>query len=137
VTDADVALCLDVFDVHDAAAWWAALAGFSPVSHDAAGLIGEIVRLRSPRVPSLELELHTCRPRPVTGCTIGSIRSITIRLDDPAGAIASLASTIGAHAVVEVERVEGAITLRDSHGYHVCVRARHPAGSACAAANPA
>jgi hypothetical protein len=137
VTDPDVVLCLDVFDVNDSVAWWGALAGFIPVSRETPGRIGERVRLRSPRIPSFELELHTCRPRPVSGCTIGSIRLITVRLADPEAAVAALATAIAPHPVIEVERAEGAITLRDSSGYHVCVRAHHPAGSACTASTPA
>lgn len=132
----EVVLCLDVFDVNAAVAWWRALANFHPVHQHAIGQIGERVRLRSELVPSLELDLHTCRPRPVTGCTIGSIRSITIHLDDPEAAVAALGAALGAAAVIEVERGEGSITLRDSHGYLICVAAHRREGSACTASIP-
>lgn len=135
MTEPAVALCLDVFDIDRAARWWGALAGYEIVERTGP-IIGGTASLRSPRVPELELRFFACRPRPVTGCLIGSIRMITLRLDDPEAAVASLAKAIAPEPVIEVERTEGgAIILRDSHGYHVCVEAHRPAGSACAAAS--
>ncbi len=135
--DADVVLCLDVFSIDECAAWWHALAGYRIVSHvDASAKYGERVRLRSELVPALELELHACRPRPAIGCTIGSMRAITIRVDDPEERISALAAALGSHAVIEAARAEGSITLRDSSGYHVCVEAHRRAGSACTGASP-
>lgn len=131
MNDPEVVLCLDVQDIAAAIAWWDALAGFRVVANRLPDMIGHRARLRSPRVPSLELELHSTWPRPTTGCTIGSVRSITIHLDDPHAAVAALVAKLGPEAVIEVDRSESAVTLRDSSGYLICVSVHRPEGFAC------
>ena len=132
--DADSVIFLDVFDVQASADWWNALAGYKEVHREQHGDIGERVRLRSPIVPALDLDLHTCKPRPPVGCTLGSIRQIALRVPNPHAAVAGLVAKLGPAALVEVARTDSSITIREGNGYQVLLEtsavAHRPAGSA-------
>jgi len=121
VRNADTVIFLDVFDVQASADWWAALAGYHEVEREHRGDIGERIRLRSPIVPSLELDLHTSKPRPPIGCALGSIRQIGIRLPDPHAAVASVIARLGPSSVIEVSRTDRSVTIREGNGYQVLV----------------
>jgi hypothetical protein len=90
--------------------------------------------MHSPIVPSLDLDLHTCKPRPPVGCTLGSIRQIALRLPDPHAAVGALLAKLGPSAAVEVSRTDRSITIREGNGYQVLLEtsaaAHRPAGSA-------
>ncbi len=122
--DADSVIFLDVFDVEASARWWSALAGYREVQREGHGDIGERIRMRSDVLPNLDLDLHTCKPRPPVGCTLGSIRQVAIRLKDPHGAVAALLAKLGPGAAVEVGRTDTSITIREGNGYQVLVETR-------------
>lgn len=110
---------LDTANLEHGATFWHSLMGFEESSRTASGTPMERRILQSSALPSFAIELVACRPRPVIGSTLGSLRSLSFKVSDPLATARQAKHAQWVQPIDPAQPAPDSIMLIDPSGYRV------------------
>lgn len=122
---------LDCLDIGQTIAFWKEGLGFQETGNVLrAGTVLETRSLARPDNPEILITFSSCKPRPVSACSKGTIRSIALRVADLPSVRQKL-EALGAEVVTAPDSPESEHLCRvlDPNGYLVELRGDPRAGS--------
>ncbi len=117
--DTQCTIRLDTANLDLGATFWHSIMGFEETARAASGTPMERRTLESSALPSFAIELVACRPRPVIGSTLGSLRSLCFKVSDPLATARQAKHAKWIQPIDPEQPAPDSILLIDPSGYRV------------------